>query len=499
MIGAKKNCFPVKSQSVALPVPILLLGALLAVAAFQGARSLYETTEGRYAECARETVRSGSWFDPVLNGKPHWTKPPLTYLAIGGGYRVFGPTSLAARFYLIPCYLITIFGVGCLASRMWQDRETARLSAMMYAAMGLPMFASQCVSTDFPLAAVVVLAQAAFWEAFRTRSRGAVYLTWGLLGVAFLVKGPPALLYLPAMIVTWLRLPRSDRSSYRFFSPAAIILFLGVAASWYVWEACRHPGLMDYWLEDEVVARSLSNKFNRHPEFYMNFVVYLPVLLFGTLPWSGFLVARCVRVARMVREKAVVRGRSVWSGLSDESLWLVWSTAFPMVVFALSRSKLPLYVLPLFAPFAVAIAKLMLAAYRQKKWLRKVVLTTWLATCAMFVVGKAVYAQYPSKRDMGLVHRMLIEKAGLRDPSRLAYLGQKTLNGLSYYYEYVIPPVDPTELAKWAGAGDERYLLAEHFGLEDVRAALPRRRVEETLAFGRWRLFQIAATVTAEK
>ena len=64
--------------------------AFVNAAAFQGSRGLYETTEGRYAECARETMLTGDWDDPVLDGHPHWSKPPLTYAAIMAGTRLCG-------------------------------------------------------------------------------------------------------------------------------------------------------------------------------------------------------------------------------------------------------------------------------------------------------------------------------------------------------------------------------------------------------------------------
>lgn len=55
---------------------LVVLLALLASFLFQGSRGLYEPTEGRYAECARETLLSGYLFDPLLNGAYHWSKPP---------------------------------------------------------------------------------------------------------------------------------------------------------------------------------------------------------------------------------------------------------------------------------------------------------------------------------------------------------------------------------------------------------------------------------------
>ena len=77
---------------------LLILGmAFVGVVSFQGSRGIYETTEGRYSECARETMATGNYDDPVLNGQPHWTKPPLTYLSIMAGLRAFGLNPWGAR------------------------------------------------------------------------------------------------------------------------------------------------------------------------------------------------------------------------------------------------------------------------------------------------------------------------------------------------------------------------------------------------------------------
>jgi 4-amino-4-deoxy-L-arabinose transferase-like glycosyltransferase len=47
--------------------------ALLLSFSFQCSKGLYETTEGRYAECAREMIESGNYLEPTLGYRPHWT------------------------------------------------------------------------------------------------------------------------------------------------------------------------------------------------------------------------------------------------------------------------------------------------------------------------------------------------------------------------------------------------------------------------------------------
>ena len=51
---------------------------------------LMESTEGRYGEIAWEMLLRGNYLEPFFNGIKHFHKPPLTYWAIAGGYRLFG-------------------------------------------------------------------------------------------------------------------------------------------------------------------------------------------------------------------------------------------------------------------------------------------------------------------------------------------------------------------------------------------------------------------------
>lgn len=68
---------------------IIILSAFIALV-FQRSRGLYETTEGRYAECAWEMFVRGKFLEPTLDFLPHWTKPPLTYWAIEAGIALLG-------------------------------------------------------------------------------------------------------------------------------------------------------------------------------------------------------------------------------------------------------------------------------------------------------------------------------------------------------------------------------------------------------------------------
>jgi len=459
---------------------VVLACAFVAVLAFQGARGIYETTEGRYAECAREMGERGNWLEPVLNGKHHWTKPPLTYIAIGVPCKLLGNTAFAARLYLIPCFLISIVAVWWLSLRMWRSRAAADVCAMVYATTGVPMAASNVISTDYLLAASVFLAQAAFWEAFRAPSkRWPGYVLWFSMGVAFVTKGPPALLYLPAMVALWLRLPREERRWSRLFPLGGILLFLIVGLGWYLYEAALHPGLMHYWLHAEVVERSLSDRFGRNPEFYYNFTIYLPMLLGALLPWGIWLVVRWRKAWGLLRGRPqggadipVCRDSRRQECLrhlvrSDAKLWMLWSVAFPMVVFCLSRSKLELYVLPLFASILAAVGYAVFVAYKDWRGFRRWAAVTCVVAWAMFVAVKATMAHIPTRKDMSQLHAALVAVGADRAERLAVFARERDLNGLSFYYGAKLKRVDVDEIAAWADGLSEPCFLLCNDSVED--------------------------------
>src|SRR5262249_41204565 len=84
------------------------------------------------------------------------------------------------------------------------------------------------------------------------------------------------------------------------------------------------------------------------------FYYYLPVLLAGFLPWSAFLGPAVWHSVRVVRagegpDESGVRPR-------DRHLYLWCWAAVYFLAFSLCRTKLPNYILPLYAPVAILTA-----------------------------------------------------------------------------------------------------------------------------------------------
>jgi 4-amino-4-deoxy-L-arabinose transferase-like glycosyltransferase len=344
-----------RAQAVARQVvakrPWIVVMALVLAFTFLGTRGLWEPDEGRYTNIALTMLDSGDWLDPMRNEDTgHWAKPPVTYWLIAASFWVFGPTAWAARLPSALAYLACIaLGWRCARRLVPGAQDSA---AVIYATMLMPFCAGQLVTTDFPMAAAQALAVYGFIEyRFGSGRRGWLWLMWAAFALAFMTKGPPALMPVLAILaMRWLA-PDGRRIPWPFHAAGAL-LFLALVSPWFIAVTLGHGGLMQYFLGAELVDRVASDRFGRNGQWYGWAAVYVPTLIVGVTPW----VVSAWRWLRALPTS--VRGwrdpdlRAHQAQALFVALWVV----LPLLVFCLVQSRLPLYVLPIFLPIALAIA-----------------------------------------------------------------------------------------------------------------------------------------------
>ena len=327
-------------QSISPFFAVVALALLLGLA-FQGTRGLWEPDEGRYTNVSLQILRTGDWITLYRHHDSfHFTKPPLTYWAMAASVSAFGYNEWAVRLPMALAYTLTVLMVYRLGRTFVPSRPW--LPALIYATAPLPFLAANVVTTDGVLTAMETLAMLCFVQArLAGGSRRWFDGMWLAFGLAFLTKGPPALLPLLA-IVAFLSVQGRLRDLFR---PLGLLGFAVVGLGWFAVVVLKHPGLLDYFIGHEFVARVASDELHRFPQWYGPFLVYLPAFLILGLPWIGLAIARtCWREQR-------------WAS-ADESKRLLWIWfCLPLLVLCLARSRLPFYVLPLFVPLSLLMAR----------------------------------------------------------------------------------------------------------------------------------------------
>lgn len=393
-----------------LALMLLILGF-----GFQGTRGLWEPDEGRYTEVAMQMLSKGDFITPYRHHhRIHPTKPPMTYWAIAASVATFGKSEWAVRLPYALAFLMTGLLLFAVGQKLMPDYPA--LPALIYASMFLPMLATNLVTTDVFLTLFVTAGTTAYLLYGSTRL--GVRLMWLGFGLAFLTKGPPALLPLAGLLIAhrW-----SGRPLRPLFDVWGLLLFTVVAFTWYGLVVWRNPGLLSYFIHDEVVARTLSAKHGRSPQWWGGFYVYGLTLLIGTLPF-GFELFRRWRQSPLTRA-----GRNAL--LAEDKLLWCWLLV-PLLVFMLARSRLPLYLLPLFPAIALLIAR----SWQQ----RRVALPARLLVLGLFAVGllalKGYAAYLPSHQDMRSLSAQITRTVPFA-PRELAFVNTKPKYGLAYYLD----------------------------------------------------------------
>jgi len=374
----------------------VLVLALLALA-FQGTRGLWEPDEGYYVNPALAMMRSGDWLLPRLNGDIFLDKPPLVYWSIAAGMTLVGANEWGARLGHSLWFLLAALVVGQLGAEWW-GRRVGITAALVYATTLLPALAANFLTPDTILAFAVPLS---WWCGWRLLTAGGARprALWGLalgaaVGLGGLAKGPAVLVFAAPLGIHLLLHLRPARL---LVAPAllAVAVFLLVALPWYLHVVASVPGAAAYFLDNQILGRLVGERYERNPGWLGGFRVYLPTLLVGALPWSLFW-PRWLRRSRPPRLAAWLRRLPTRQIASALALWF----ALPLAVFFLASSRLPLYVLPLFAPLALATSRLVTAP---GSWLGSGLRPRAAVAAALWIggliVAKGLLAVYPYEHD----------------------------------------------------------------------------------------------------
>jgi 4-amino-4-deoxy-L-arabinose transferase-like glycosyltransferase len=299
---------------------------------------LMESTEGRYGEIAWEMLLRHNYLEPFFGAIKHFHKPPLTYWAIAGGYKLFGIGDFGARFFGVVAALVAVVYLYRLAQVLLGEERDAFDATLIFASSFLFLAIARIVATDIYLTCFTVMAQYYLFRRLRGERHKSDAPLYGLaLGLGFLTKGPIIFLF---TLLPYLVAKLVDPDHRRVFSWREVLAASGVfallALPWYLAVMAENPGLLYYFLKVQTVDRVASNRFHRHEPLWYFFYVFA-----GTfLPYILFFAKGTFQARAFDRPTRVL-------------LLYVW---VPFLVFTLAQSKQPTYILPFFGIAAILAA-----------------------------------------------------------------------------------------------------------------------------------------------
>lgn len=322
-----------------------------------------DPTEARYAVVARDMLSSGDLVTPMVwaNGEyvPFLSKPPLLFWAQAGMMRAAGPQAWAARVpSLAAAVLLVLLAWPVLRRRFSAD--LARGALLVLVSCPLFFLAAGLGLTDMLLCGSVagaLFSHDAFCRApERVRARRASLVTFALLGLGMVAKGPIALVLfgLPAAAWSTGRRAPGDFTGQAWWPGG--LFFVAPWLPWYVAAERANPGFLAYFLVNENLLRFAASDYGGRYGGGHRFPpgAAFVFLILACLPWLVWLGAR-LRRADIRRQVCRRLGRG---DLRLFALAVILDVAF----LSLSRHILGTYVLPVVPAAALLLAAALLAA-----------------------------------------------------------------------------------------------------------------------------------------
>jgi 4-amino-4-deoxy-L-arabinose transferase-like glycosyltransferase len=379
------------------------------------ARSLENHGYLRYAEVAREMIRSGEWVVPHLNGEVFIDKPPMLFWLIAIPSSLYGSvTPLLAKW---PSAFSAWMGVIILflwGKRIYGTTQPGLIAGGVLLSSYQYFFQARLAKTDTLLCLFILLSLYCFYLGY-DEIRRRRYLFYGLsffsMGLGVLTKGPFGLFSPFIIISTLLVKERRWRILIsREFIFGYIILALTVLP--WIFLFISRVGLEQY-----IALIKGAQILTRKAPIYFYFIE-----IWGQFfPWSLLLPFLSFYLWRQ-------RNR-LWN--SSESFFLIWFI-FLFILLTLFKYKASRYLLPALPPLALMIGGV---------WRKEVI---YFLISFLFVISIWHFREYYwIKKDLPYSPGMVLVgelRPFLKESTLFGYrLDISTVEEINFYLDPVVP------------------------------------------------------------
>ncbi len=340
----------------------------------------------------------GGTITPILYGKPWLEKPALYYWRAMGFFKEFGVSDWSARLPSVTSAAALII-LAFLHLRRFRPGGHLDAALIMLSAVAMVGFA-RGASTDMQLAAPFCIGMLGWYAWYETGRKFWLFDLYFFGAFATLAKGPVAPFMALAIILLFLGLRREWGALRRTIWWPGILLYLAMVLPWYIAVQRRNPGFFRAFFLEHNLERYTTDLYHHHQPFYY----YLVVLILGLMPWSALAFRALwdgiqVSIAEWkVRQNPARYVGHVRAGDAFPEFLVLW-TAFPVVFFSFSGSKLPGYILPAIPPLAILTGDYLWRVRRigLSNWLLNLhaaltgILTFVLLLCPQYMVYQRIF------------------------------------------------------------------------------------------------------------
>jgi len=403
---------------------ILFIGLIIFIWQL-GSTGLIDETPPLFAAASRAMVETGNWLTPQVNGLPRFDKPPLVYWLMGIGFSIPGNHfwdplgTWAARLPSALSMILLMLVLGDTMMRYPQEenlfnRRTAILAALTFALSPLVIIWGRVAVSDALLCSTLGISLLLKWRRYANPEEEVWWLSWLVLALAVLTKGPVAIV-LSGLTICFFALFQSD--FYKILKilrviPGLCIVFI-ISFPWYLLELLiEGKPFLDSFFGYHNLQR-FTSVVNSHGESWWFFLIVLSI---ASLPFTPFLlISIWSNFCNIYKLKRRIIKQPDKSLFEFSFFWLISVFIF----FTISATKLPSYWLPA-TPAASILISFSLTNHLKDQFLKSL---AWKSTIFLSLLFSIIF--FSSKLWLGplydpeivnfseeLTNSFLIDKAG---------------------------------------------------------------------------------------
>lgn len=336
--------FPITSRTSAHLLILALAAGLLCFLKL-GSPSLWDIDEGNNAEASREMLESENWVVPTFNYELRVDKPALLYWLQMAAYRLHGINEFAARLPSALAAFAAVFVAYGLGRTMFGPME-GLLAGLILSSSVAFCASAHFANPDALLNLCTISTLTLFWIDYRRGARTWFWTAAIAAGLGVLAKGPVGVILPGTVVVLFLLCERKLAILRDWRLLGGVLLLALVALPWYALVGVETKA---EFLIGFLFKHNLGRFVEPMEKHGGSLFYYVLVVLIGFGPWSVFLLS------------------TFWYGTGDRArehgatlagnrfLWC-WVGVY-LLFFSLASTKLPNYILPLYAPLALLMAR----------------------------------------------------------------------------------------------------------------------------------------------
>ena len=480
----------VGSQSLWLPVAVIILAALLLRLISLGLYPLMDTSEARYGEMVRLMVETNDWITPYFDyDVPFWGKPPLFIWLSALSFKVFGINEFAARFPSLLTSIGTLWLCWKLASYQLGPR-VARLTVLILTTSAMFLVLSGALLADPVMVFSITLVTTSFWIAFNSDHRPQSIL-WGYLfyvgcALCLLSKGLAALVLAGLPIFFWALIKRQWLNLWqRLPWVSGTLLCAIIALPWFIAAELKTPGMLHYMIIGEHFSRYLDSGWagdhygSAHIRPYGVIWLYF---LAGGFPWS-------LVITWFVAKKLWQRLKhNVPFSLTDWGLFLACWLLPVLVFFTFARNMIWTYALPLMPPLALTLTTFWQGNLSPTLLKRLAI----LGTITPILMATTVYILMNDggkKSQKTMIQATHDQNINENDMGELLYLHKRPFSSRFYSHGKAIQVETAEEIAQLIDNGKTDFLATREGAFHRLPEALQERFVP-IHKYRKWTMWQ---------